>query len=210
MEGEKKMSSRLKMSSNMHSSFRSAAGSDFGFDKPTMDDFSSMGTGTGGYTVYRPDYRDFEVNKPDYRDFGVNRSDEMKPLFGGLANKWAMQNDQSKKKILIIAAVTVLVLLIGVFGTGGIFGNSVVGTWECTFSGDIFTFNRNGTGSMEWRDVWSGSGRNDFRYRTRGNTLIVTELNGSSVEQTVEFRRRGNRLTLYEPGETIRLVRRWF
>ena len=197
------MSSGLKMSSNMHSSFRSATGSDFGFNKPTGDYFTITGTstsGTSGYTVYEPDNGGYVVNEPD----------KMKPLFEGLVNKWAMQNDESKKKILIIATVAVLVLLIGVFGTGGMVGNSVVGTWQCEFSGDIFTFNRNGTGSMEWRDVWSGSGRSDFRYVTRGNTLTIIEYNGRASEDSVRFSRRGNRLTLYLPDETLRLVRRWF
>lgn len=80
-------------------------------------------------------------------------------------------------------------------------GNSLVGTWKCTWDDDeweILTFNANGTGKIIYYDgYYSEYESYSFSWVMTGDTLIVKVVDGDEVETDVfEVMVSGNMLIL--------------
>ena len=115
---------------------------------------------------------------------------------------------RSSKTPIIIAIVCIAVVLIGLYMMdSGSFRDPLIGSWENTEDGDIVTFNRDGTGTVEWVDGWSGRTERDrFTYTVRGNVMRIYR--DGFFDMELEYRITGNRLILYDDWGEYYFIRR--
>ena len=96
-----------------------------------------------------------------------------------------------KKSIIIISSILILVLsLVVLTGCENKSSKPIVGSWEYTTGGYVYTFKDDGTGSYAY-----GTANREFTYEDDGTKVKIT-YNGDTTGSTYEYKIEGKKLII--------------